>query len=574
MSMTSTTTIEKTVETNPSAVPTVPVLPESAPFSSAQRAWLNGFFAGLFNGGCSGGGGGQAASAPVLESPVPQPATEPAPAAEEEFPWHDPALALDERLKLAEGKPRERVLMAAMAQLDCGACGYLCKSYAEAIACGDEKDLARCSPGGRDTARALKQLVGSAPPLPPPAAAKIVPVEDVRINNKKPVAPAAPAAPAEPAPAPGWSRNNPFPARLVRTAALNGEGSAKDTRHVVLDLRGSDISYKPGDALGVYPENCPDLVQDLLAALGASGAEDVPGWDAQPISLHDALLREFSIVRPSPDLLDLLSRCAGGEGERDALTALRDDDAASEKVHIIDLLMRFRSARPKPQDFVATLSPLAPRLYSISSSLKAHPGQVHLTVGAVRYTSASGRSSKGVCSTFLADRVRPGQKVRVFLHPSHKFGLPAGDRPIIMVGPGTGIAPFRAFLQERAAAGATGRNWLFFGDQKGSCDFLYREELSKFQSDGLLTRLETAFSRDQDHKVYVQDRMLEHGAELWRWLQDGAHFYVCGDARRMAADVDKALRGVIAGHGAMSAESADRYVAELVRAGRYQRDVY
>jgi sulfite reductase (NADPH) flavoprotein alpha-component len=555
--MSMTTTIEKPQATP--AVSHVPVLPESAPFSPSQRAWLNGFFAGMFGGQTSASQGTVASSAPI---DAPAPAAAPA---EEEYPWHDPALSLDERLKLADGKPRERVLMAVMAQLDCGACGYLCKTYAEAIASGDEKDLTRCSPGGRDTARALKQIVGSAPA---PTPAKIVPVEEVRINNKKP----APTAPAEQVP--GWSRNNPFPSRLVRTAALNGEGSAKDTRHVVLDLRGSGITYKPGDALGVYPENCPDLVQDVLAALGSSGAEDVPGWDAQPISLHDALLREFSIVRPSPDLLDLLSRCAADEGERAALQGLRDDDAASDKLHVVDLLLRFRSARPKPQDFVATLSPLAPRLYSISSSLKAHPGQVHLTVGAVRYTSASGRASKGVCSTFLADRVRPGQKVRVFLHPSHKFGLPAGDRPIIMVGPGTGIAPFRAFLQERAAAAATGRNWLFFGDQKGSCDFLYRDELAKFQAEKLLTRLDTAFSRDQAHKVYVQDRMLEQGAELWRWLQDGAHFYVCGDARRMAADVDKALRGVIADRGAMSVESADRYVADLVRAGRYQRDVY
>jgi sulfite reductase (NADPH) flavoprotein alpha-component len=553
--MSMTTTIAKPSEATAPVIATVPFLPDSAPFSAAQRAWLNGFFAGMF-----GGSVALAQESPAAPPRDAQPA-EQLTAAEEEFPWHDPAIPLDERLKLADGKPRERILMAAMAQLDCGACGYLCKTYAEAIASGDEKDLTRCSPGGRDTVRALKQLVGSAPPAP-----KVVPVEEVRVNNKKPTV-------AEPVP--GWSRNNPYPARLVRTAALNGEGSAKDTRHVVLDLRGSGITYKPGDALGVYPENCPDLVQDVLAALGASGAEDVPGWDAQPISLHDALLREFSITRPSPDLIDLLSRCASDERERDALKALRDDDArAADTLQVVDLLLRFPSARPKPEDFVATLSPLAPRLYSISSSLKAHAGQVHLTVGAVRYRSAAGRVCKGVCSTFLADRVRPGQKVRVFLHPSHKFGLPAGDRPVIMVGPGTGVAPFRAFLQERAAAGATGRNWLFFGDQQSSCDFLYREELTKYQSDGLLTRLDTAFSRDQGHKVYVQDRMLEHGRDLWQWLQDAAHFYVCGDARRMAADVDKALRKVVTDHGGMSAEAADQYVADLVRAGRYQRDVY
>jgi len=285
-------------------------------------------------------------------------------------------------------------------------------------------------------------------------------------------------------------------------------------------------------------------------------------------------MREFSIVLPGPDLLDLLARSAKNAEEAAALKAMQDDEKGAGELHLLDVLRKFPSARPCPGDLVATLSPLAPRLYSISSSLLAHPDQVHLTVGAVRYEGVGGRICKGVASTFLAERVRPGQKVRVFVHASHKFGLPSPDKHVIMVGPGTGVAPFRAFLQERAATKAPGKNWLLFGDQKQDCDFLYRQELEQYQRDGVLTRLDTAFSRDQGAKVYVQNRMLENGAELFKWLQEGACFYICGDAKRMAADVDKALKQIVAEHGAMTAAEADKYVVDLVRAGRYQRDVY
>jgi sulfite reductase (NADPH) flavoprotein alpha-component len=254
---------------------------------------------------------------------------------------------------------------------------------------------------------------------------------------------------------------------------------------------------------------------------------------------------------------------------------MQDDENGAGTMQIVDLVKQFPSSRPAPGDFVSTLSPLAPRLYSISSSPLAHPEQVHLTVGVVHFDGHAGRKCKGVASTFLAQRLSPGQKARVFVHASHKFGLPAdGSRPVIMVGPGTGIAPFRAFLQEREAASAKGKNWLFFGDQRREQDFLYEQELNRWQSSGLLTRLDTAFSRDQQEKVYVQHRMLEHGAELWRWLQEQGVFYVCGDAKRMALDVDKALRQVIGTHGGLSPAEADKYVADMIRAGRYQRDVY
>lgn len=535
----------------------LPVLPDSAPFTPAQRAWLNGFLAGLLNTQPSAQAG-TGTSVPVDANATEGVSVADVTEVDEDFPWHEPSLALAERLKLAEGKPVARLLMAAMAQLDCGACGYVCKTYAEAIADGSEKDLTRCMPGGRETGRALKELVASATALSKGKSAKPQAAGKVSETALESAA---------------WTRDNPFAARLLRCERLNGPGSAKDTRLVVLDLKGSGITYKVGDALGVYPENCPDLVQDVIEGLNANGAEDVGGWDGRPTSLRDALLRDYTITRPSPVLIELLADRATDPAEKAALTALRDDDDAPT-AQVLDLLRRFPSARLAPDDFVSACSPLAPRLYSISSSLRAHPDQVHLTVGAVRFTGEGGRPCKGVASTFLADGLRPGMKVRVFPHASHKFGLCDGDRPIVMVGPGTGIAPFRAFLQERAAARASGKSWLLFGDQRSDCDFLYRDELEQFRRDDVLTRLDTAFSRDQGEKVYVQHRMLEHAAELWTWLEAGAAFYVCGDAQRMASDVDKALRQVIAAEGKLTAAEADKYVADMVRAGRYQRDVY
>ena len=254
----------------------------------------------------------------------------------------------------------------------------------------------------------------------------------------------------------------------------------------------------------------------------------------------------------------------------------QDGPGVPEGHEILDLLKRFPSARPAPDAFVAALKPIRPRLYSISSSPKAHPDDVHLTVAVVRYVNALGRQCRGVASTYLAERLRAGQKAKVFVHASHAFAPPAdASAPMIMVGPGTGIAPFRAFLQDRAAtAGARGRNWLFFGDQHRDRDFLYRAEIEKWLVDGVLTRLDTAFSRDQAEKIYVQHRMLERAREIWAWLQEGAHFYVCGDAKRMARDVDAALKQIVAEQGGMSAEAAAAYVSDLAKSKRYARDVY
>ena len=332
-----------------------------------------------------------------------------------------------------------------------------------------------------------------------------------------------------------FGKSNPFPAILKTNRVLNAADSAKETRHLEIILEGSGLEYEVGDALGVVPANCPDFVREILDAAGLDGEEAVKAPDGHEMPLRLALLQKFDL---KPFLADLPQKAASAA------------------------------------DFVSPLRKLQPRLYSISSSPKAHPGEVHLTVAVVRY-ELNGRARKGVCSTFFADRVGPDTKVPVFVHKSPSFKLPAdGSKPIIMVGPGTGVAPFRAFLEERRAVAATGRNWLFFGDQREACDFLYSEELKAMKEDGFLTRLDTAFSRDQAQKIYVQDRMIQNASELWSWLQEGAYFYVCGDAKRMAKDVDAALHKIAETAGSFSAEQAADYVKQLKSEKRYLRDVY
>ena len=361
----------------------------------------------------------------------------------------------------------------------------------------------------------------------------------------------------------GYSKKNPFPAPVLTVRNLNGPSSAKEVNHVEFSIEGSGLAYEAGDALGVIPQNCPDLVAEVLAALGCDGEEAVP-TPAGELPLHRALTECYDLGKPAAELLAQLAVVPAGAASRSASAA---------PFHVIDVLLA-APAKPAPKDFVARLKKLQPRLYSISSSPKAHAGQVHLTVGAVRYEK-NGRPRKGVCSTFLAERGVAAGKVGVFVHSNKAFRPPAsGDTPMIMVGPGTGIAPFRAFLAERQATGAKGKNWLFFGDQKASADFLYRDELTALQTAGTLTRLDLAFSRDQAEKIYVQHRMLENAAELYAWLEQGAHFYVCGDASRMAKDVDAALHQVIEKAGGKSPEGAATYVQSLKAAKRYARDVY
>src|SRR6185312_228425 len=515
-----------------------PLLPKNAPFSPAQRAWLNGFLAGLL--------GSAEAAAAVTAQP------NPAPAPAEEFPWHDPALPLEERLALAQGRRRERVLMAAMAQLDCGQCGYLCQTYAEALSSGAEKSLSRCVPGGKETARALKELM-----------------------EQPPTAPALPAAPASPPPAAASSTRAPTMARFGTARPLNGAGSEKDTRHVVFDIAGCGLDYSVGDSFGVQAENCPELVAAVIERLGAEPGQEVDCPDGSRRELAEALRLVCDVGRPSDAAVEVLASRAPDVGESQRLQALAEGypGAQPEDADLLDLLLAFPSARPPVQELISALSVLQPRLYSIASSPGAVAGELHLTVAAVRYRK-HGRLRKGIASTFLAERAPAGREISVFVQPSHGFRLPADDaRPVIMIGPGTGVAPFRAFLQERRARGASGRNWLFFGDRRRASDFLYEEEFLGHVRDGLLTRLDLAFSRDQAERLYVQHRMRERSAELWSWLEEGASLYVCG-AAGMARDVDAALAAIIARQGRRSLGEAKSYLATLAREQRYLRDVY
>ena len=507
-----------------------PIIPETAPFTAQQRAWLNGFLAGLYG------------SAATAQQSTGLPPAE----VEEDFPWHDPALELPERLELAKDKPFPRKLMSAMAQLDCGQCGYLCQTYAEALAEGRETSASLCVPGAKETSRTLKQLLAEAP------------------------APAAPATPVAVA-------DKPASAAVTVTGAsrLTGGGSAKDVRHIVINLAGSDLNYAPGDSVSIAAPNDPTLVEATLTALHATGHEPVIGPDGEAHTLRDAFTNLLDIARPLDRTLLLLAMSATHAPHAVALRKLADgdDNAEPEAADLLDLLGAFPSARPKLSDLAKSLPSLKPRLYSIASSLRATPGEVHLCISTIR-ENRRGRVRGGIASTYLADRAIGSGPIPAFIQNSH-FRLPADTTvPVIMCGPGTGIAPFRAFLQEREALGIKGRCWLFFGDQHRATDFLFQPEIAAWQANGTLSRLDTAFSRDQQQKVYVQDRMRENAADLWRWLQDGGHFYVCGDAMRMAKDVDATLRKIAMTEGKLDEAQSRDWMASLARQGRYQRDVY
>ncbi|MBA2431529.1 MAG: sulfite reductase subunit alpha [Chthoniobacterales bacterium] len=378
------------------------------------------------------------------------------------------------------------------------------------------------------------------------------------------------------APPKPYGRTNPFPARMLVNRRLN-PGSEKDTRHFELDLTGWGLSYEVGDSMSVVASNDPALVDEIIQTLGATGDEIVPSSAKAnpPLPLREALLRAYSITQLTPKFLRAIAqRASAAPLLKELLDPERkqDLDTYLYGMEVIDFLLDHHSVHFTPEEFVGLLSKLQPRLYSIASSLKMHPDQVHFIIDVVRYESG-GRQRKGVCSTFIAERA-DHIPIPVFPNAS-KFRLPeSADTPIIMVGPGTGIAPFRAFLQERKATGATGRAWLFFGSQREKCDYFYQDEFDQLQSEGFLTKMSCAFSRDQEHKIYVQHRMLENGPELWKWLEAGAHFFVCGDAKRMAKDVDAALHKTIQEQGAMDAERASEYVEKMKQEKRYKRDVY
>jgi sulfite reductase (NADPH) flavoprotein alpha-component len=373
-----------------------------------------------------------------------------------------------------------------------------------------------------------------------------------------------------------YGKKNPFPSELREKVLLNGKGTAKETWHYELSLEGSGLSYQPGDALAVVPLNAPDVVEGVLKAARLSGTEvvEVPNRGSKPLA--DALREDFDITGLSKLVLSKLQALE----HSDRLAGLLADEAKDQLKDylwgrwIVDALQDFAPKDLTAAQLAGLLRKLPPRLYSIASSPLAHPGEVHLTVASVRYR-AHGLDRKGVASTYLADLVNVGETVQVYTHENKNFRLPASaDTPILMVGPGTGVAPFRAFVEHRAAQEKKGRSWLFFGDQRYTYDFLYQVEWQEHLKSGALTRLDVAFSRDQPEKIYVQDRMLERAREIYDWLEQGAHFYVCGDASRMAHDVHQALITIVEKAGGKPREAAEAYVEDLKKAKRYQRDVY
>ena len=377
-------------------------------------------------------------------------------------------------------------------------------------------------------------------------------------------------------PAVEYGKKNPFPSELLEKVLLNGDGTTKETWHYELSLDGSGLSYEPGDALAVVAVNAPDLVEGILKASRLSGSEVVEVKGAGSKVLADALREDFDVTALSRAVLTKLQAISGSQ----KLAALLADDAKDQLKDyqwgrwIEDAIRDFASGGLAAADLVSIFRKLPPRLYSIASSPLAHPGEVHLTVASVRY-QAHGQNRKGVASTYLADLIEKGGQVPVYTHQNKNFRLPvSSDTPVIMVGPGTGVAPFRAFVEHRGALGKGGKNWLFFGDQRYTYDFLYQVEWQEHLKEGHLSKLDVAFSRDQPEKVYVQHRMLEHARELYAWLQEGAHFYVCGDASRMANDVHEALISVVEKEGGFARDVAEAYVDDLKKAKRYQRDVY
>jgi len=549
--------------TQSTSSPIAKLIPDSAPFTPEQRTWLNGFFAGFLE----LGGAGITALSPeanaALMSGLITAAKGPLDDGDDgQSPWHDQTLPLPERMKLAAGRPLRRRMMAAMGQQDCGQCGYNCEDYSNVIFLRTEERLNLCVPGGKDTARMLKTLYKELDEASPAAAEATRPSPAAVAADR----PAVAARSAEQA----SSRDHPVEVLFHSRTRLNKPGSGKETWHLELDLNGLGLDYTVGDSFGIYPTNHLALVDAVIKTIDAPPDFPIGGRTLR------AVLQDSISLGPAPDMLfQLISYITGGERRQKAkaLASGEDPDGDAATLDVLAAIQKFPGIRPEPEAFSESLDALQPRLYSIASSLKTNPGRVALTVDAVRY-DIKGRTRLGVASTFLANRIAPGQKIKAYVQKAQAFCLPSDAAvPIIMIGPGTGIAPFRAFLHERMATKAPGRNWLFFGHQRRNYDFFYEDELSGMKAAGALTRLSLAWSRDGEDKFYVQDRMRQVGRDLWSWIADGAHIYVCG-AITMGKDVECALVDVTAAHGARTIDEAIAFVAELKKKGRYQQDVY
>jgi sulfite reductase (NADPH) flavoprotein alpha-component len=554
--------------TSPARSPIARILPDNAPFTPEQRDWLSGFFAGLLSledGVTMLSPEASAALMAGVQQQAPKGSLDDGD--DGAVPWHDLTLPLAERMKLADGRPLRRRMMAAMGQQDCGQCGYNCEDYSNAIVARKEERLNLCVPGGKETTRTLKQLYEGLGVSPPAASAGTAASSVKSLATAEPAAAPAAASLAEP----GRSRDHPVAATMLSRSRLNKPGSGKETWHIELDLGECRLDYVVGDSFGIFPLNDPALADAIIRAIDAPADFPIAGR-----TLREVLIDGVSLS-PAPDMLfQLISYMTGGERrlKAKALASGGDPDGDAEALDVLAAIEKFPGLRPDPEAFIETLDPLQPRLYSIASSLKTNPGRVALTVDAVRY-AVNSRRRVGVASTYLAEQASRGDRVKVYVQKSDGFGLPPDPSvPIIMIGPGTGIAPFRAFLHERMATKAPGPNWLFFGHQHRDHDFFYEDELAGMKHTGLLTRLSLAWSRDGEGKFYVQDRMREVGRDLWAWLADGAHLYVCGDAKRMARDVEVALVDIVAKHGMRTVDEAIAFVADLEKKGRYQQDVY
>lgn len=575
----------------------VPFIPDNAPFGVDQRAWLNGFLAGLFSnqGDLSTADSKKTETKPVTIIWGSQTGNSEglskkvskilggngfAPTVIDMAEYDFAKLASEDLLLIitstyGEGEPPDNAAAFYKALMSESA-PKLEKLRYSVLALGDKNypDFCKC---GIDIDKRLSDL----------GAKCVAPRVDCDVDYEEPFgkwlasvqAAAGAEAVADVSEAvedeskSAYDKKNPFPAKLICSRVLNGSGSSKETRHVEISLKGSGLVYEPGDALAVKPRNSPRLVDEIISAAGFEPHELAPVPHGDDLPLYDALLEHYDITALTRSFVLACARLTKSPQLKEIVAD--DEKLAAYMVgrQMIDPILEFGVVFPTTEYLVAPLKQLQPRLYSISSSQLAHPEEVHLTVGVVRY-QAHGRARKGVCSNFLADH-DGNSPISIYFHHTKTFKLPEnGDAPVIMVGPGTGIAPFRAFLEHRSATGAKGKNWLFFGDQREACDFLYKEQLSEYLERGVLSKLDTAFSRDQDEKIYVQNRMLQQGAELYAWLEEGGYFYVCGDASRMAKDVDAALRAVVAEHGAMSADAANEYVERLKKEKRYLRDVY